>query len=158
MQVNTEATGLGGIVSNKGGIAAKFVLNGSSFCVVCSHLAAHEGIGHCRKRNDDASEIQRGARVGSQECDLGNQFDHVIWAGDLNYRQERREWYVMQLYHAPRILYCGLECVTLLMFRDAYRWSTQEQYDASAKASTSHEEKLDQVKRAVAEQDWGAQS
>lgn len=53
---------------------------------------------------------------------------------------------------------CGLQCVTPLMLRDAHRWSTQEKYDAGAKASTSHEEKLDQVKRAVAEQDWGAHS
>lgn len=42
------------------------------------------------------------------------------------------------------------------MLCNAHRWSTQEQYDAGTKASTSHEEKLDQVKRAVAEKDWGA--
>ena len=29
---------------------------------------------------------------GSEYFDLANQFDHVIWAGDLNYRQECREW------------------------------------------------------------------
>ena len=56
--------------------------------------------------------------MGTDSCDLSNQFDHIIWAGDLNYRQEKREW-----------------------------WSTQEKYDMSAKADTvTHEEKLDQVR------------
>ena len=79
---------------------------------------AHEGIKHCERRNKDAFDIQQGARVGTDSCDLSNQFDHIIWAGDLNYRQEKREW-----------------------------WSTQEKYDTSAKADTvTHEEKLDQVR------------
>ena len=42
MQVGRERTGLLGVHSNKGGIAVKFVLQGSSLCFVCSHLAAHE--------------------------------------------------------------------------------------------------------------------
>ena len=31
--------------------------------------------------------------MGSETCDLSNQFDHMIWAGDFNYRQEKREWW-----------------------------------------------------------------
>ena len=33
-----------------------------------------------------ARRVQEGARVGDVDVDLGNQFDHVFWAGDLNYR------------------------------------------------------------------------
>lgn len=59
MEITTEATGIGGIVANKGGIVAKFVLQGVSLCFVCSHLAAHEGLRHCEERNGHAEEIQR---------------------------------------------------------------------------------------------------
>ena len=34
MQVNTKATGIGGIIANKGGITAKFDYRGDSICIV----------------------------------------------------------------------------------------------------------------------------
>ena len=30
--------------------------------------------------------VQHGARLGVPELDLGSQFAHIFWAGDLNYR------------------------------------------------------------------------
>eukprot|EP01047_Picozoa_sp_COSAG01_P024851 COSAG01_NODE_1550_length_9943_cov_233.259651_15_plen_264_part_00 len=80
-QIATKATGIGGFYTNKGGIAAKFDYRGTSLCFVGSHLAAHEGIKHCRKRNADAAQIQRGARVGNKEVSFDSQFDHVFWGG-----------------------------------------------------------------------------
>lgn len=58
-EVATEATGLGGVYNNKGGIVAKLELQGISVCFACSHLAAHEGVNHCADRNRHAAEIQK---------------------------------------------------------------------------------------------------
>ena len=60
-EVATEATGLGGVYHNKGGIVAKLELQGISVCFACSHLAAHEGVKHCEDRNRHAAEIQEAA-------------------------------------------------------------------------------------------------
>ena len=84
--VNTEATGIGGIIANKGGIVAKFDYRGDSIAIVCTHLAAHEGKKHREARNDMARQVQKSARVGEEQLDIGSQFEHIIWAGDLNYR------------------------------------------------------------------------
>lgn len=61
MEIDTEATGLGGVYHNKGGLVAKLVINGVSLCFICSHLAAHEGVKHCETRNKNAEEILREA-------------------------------------------------------------------------------------------------
>jgi hypothetical protein len=125
-QIATKATGIGGFYTNKGGIAAKFDYRGTSLCFVGSHLAAHEGIKYCRKRNADAAQIQRGARVGNKEVSFDSQFDHVFWGGDLNYRQENPSW-----------------------------WSDPALYASGAKAdSIDHQGKLYMVKQAVAAKDW----
>ena len=86
VELTTVATGIGGIVANKGALVAKFDYRGDTLAFVCSHLEAHEGHHHCERRNEMAAEIMRQARVGNRDADLGSQFHHVFWAGDLNYR------------------------------------------------------------------------
>jgi hypothetical protein len=127
IHILTEATGIGGVIGNKGGIIAKVDYRGTSLCFVGSHLAAHEGRKHCNDRNDDAEEVQRNGRVGDTKIDLGNQFSHVFWAGDLNYRQEMQCW-----------------------------WTSPELYASGAKADSPHAEKLDQVKQLIAKADHAA--
>ena len=86
-EFKTQTTGLlGGRLPNKGGLVAKLLYKQTSLCFVCTHLEAHEGFGHCQGRNEMARRVQEGARLGDVQLDLGNQFDHVFWAGDLNYR------------------------------------------------------------------------
>ena len=69
---------------NKGGICIKLVLGMTSVCFVSCHLAAHEG--RFAARNQSVAEILRGAHVGHPDCDLTQQFHHVFFFGDLNYR------------------------------------------------------------------------
>ena len=93
----TENTGIAAL-RNKGGIIARFEYMGSPMCFVSSHLAAHEGTKHCRERTEMAKQIQREGRPAhaNSKCsqfDLGNQFDQIIWAGDLNFRQEDPTWF-----------------------------------------------------------------
>ena len=85
-QLNCQATGIGGVVANKGGIVAKFDYRGDSLAFVCTHLAAHQGEKHRLQRNEMARTVQETARVGNTRIDVGTQCEHVFWAGDLNYR------------------------------------------------------------------------
>eukprot|EP00052_Salpingoeca_macrocollata_P021187 m.180996 g.180996 ORF g.180996 m.180996 type:complete len:498 (-) comp21476_c0_seq7:42-1535(-) len=87
LQAAVEATGLGNVVSNKGGIVTRFQLGPKVIGLVSSHLAAHEGQQFCERRNADIAEIMRGAfKFGSGRKDVANRFDHTLWMGDLNYR------------------------------------------------------------------------
>lgn len=86
-KVFAEATGIGNVVGNKGAVIAKIVLDGTSFCFINSHLAAHEGKRYMKSRNEDVIEIMRGAeRCGTPGIPMLHSFDHVFWLGDLNYR------------------------------------------------------------------------
>lgn len=83
-----EATGLGGVVGNKGGCVVKFELYGTSLCFVSCHLAAHEGKKFLNRRNADVVEILYNARIGGRSLDVASQFHHCFWMGDLNYRTD----------------------------------------------------------------------
>ncbi|MES1912434.1 MAG: hypothetical protein MHM6MM_004710 [Cercozoa sp. M6MM] len=84
ISVSKEATGIGGIMGNKGGVAISLTLSGTRLCFVNSHLAAHQD--KTEKRNADVREIVNGVRVGLEGQDILNQFHSVFWMGDLNYR------------------------------------------------------------------------
>ena len=53
----SEATGLGGIIGNKGGLVASFNVGNVSLCFCTSHLAAHRGIEYREKRHNDVSIV-----------------------------------------------------------------------------------------------------
>uniref|UniRef100_A0A2C9JV86 phosphoinositide 5-phosphatase n=1 Tax=Biomphalaria glabrata TaxID=6526 RepID=A0A2C9JV86_BIOGL len=80
--VEKVKTGLGGAAGNKGGVAVRFLLNSTSLCFVCAHLAA--GQSQVNERNADYTEITRkmsfpmGRTILSHDC--------VFWCGDFNYR------------------------------------------------------------------------
>ncbi|ETW09428.1 hypothetical protein H310_00033 [Aphanomyces invadans] len=82
----TEATGVGNVIGNKGGVVLKMVVDHRSFCFVNCHLAAHEAAKFLERRNNDVAEILSGARVGQRSIELDHQFDHAFWFGDMNYR------------------------------------------------------------------------
>eukprot|EP00300_Choanocystis_sp_HF-7_P042715 c9422_g1_i1.p1 GENE.c9422_g1_i1~~c9422_g1_i1.p1 ORF type:complete len:561 (+),score=135.46 c9422_g1_i1:142-1683(+) len=83
----TEATGIGHVGSNKGGVGISFSLAESSFLFVAAHLAAHDG--EVERRNSDYREILTGlGKLAPRGVCASDHFDHVFWAGDLNYRLE----------------------------------------------------------------------
>lgn len=87
-----EETGLGGLYSNKGGLALSFWIGDNAICFVSSHLAAHQC--NVSRRNLDSAHIIEGICLTTDsQRPLTNQFQHVIWVGDLNYRLdiERKE-------------------------------------------------------------------
>lgn len=54
---DSAKTGLGGAAGNKGGVAIRFLVQGTSLCFVCAHLAA--GQSQVKDRNSDYEEITR---------------------------------------------------------------------------------------------------
>jgi len=84
----SAAAGVGimGMMGNKGGVAIRFQLHDSTFCLVNTHLSAHQE--NLLRRNQDFHEISRriqftlpsGATLGIHD------HDHLFWLGDLNYR------------------------------------------------------------------------
>lgn len=81
----TEATGIAGVVGNKGGVAIALKVMDTSFVFVNSHLAAHQH--KKKKRNEDVCEVISNIRnLGIRGVDILHQYDHVVYMGDLNYR------------------------------------------------------------------------
>ncbi|RUS89988.1 hypothetical protein EGW08_002255, partial [Elysia chlorotica] len=80
--VEKVKTGLGGAAGNKGGVAIRFLLDSTSLCFVCAHLAA--GHSQVKERNDDYAEITRKMAFPMGRTILSH--DRVFWCGDFNYR------------------------------------------------------------------------
>jgi hypothetical protein len=60
VEVTKEATGLGHVAGNKGGLLIKLSVYDTSICFVACHLAAHEAEKFQKRRNNDCAEIIRG--------------------------------------------------------------------------------------------------
>jgi endonuclease/exonuclease/phosphatase family metal-dependent hydrolase len=88
VSVMSEATGIGNVVGNKGAVAVKMELDGTSICFVSSHLGAHEGSKYLQNRNENVTEIMRSLEKSSWTGNIPSihQFCHIVWMGDLNYR------------------------------------------------------------------------
>ena len=85
VQKATSATGIGGVLNNKGGIAISFHIRNTYLTFISSHLNAH--MEHEAKRNSDHAEIlSETTHIGNPELDVSTDSDHCIWMGDLNYR------------------------------------------------------------------------
>jgi hypothetical protein len=88
VEFQSEATGIGHVVGNKGGLAISCEVAGTSMCFVSAHLAAHQD--EAERRASDFAEIEGGIRLckAKRPVDLSNRFDFLCWMGDLNYRLE----------------------------------------------------------------------
>ena len=95
IMTSSIATGIGGIVGNKGGIGVSFLLRDTRLCFVNTHLAAHRD--NVKARNSDFHEIRNRMEFSNSVTDKkGNvlysenimmmHHDAVFWCGDLNYR------------------------------------------------------------------------
>ncbi|CAG9533964.1 unnamed protein product [Cercopithifilaria johnstoni] len=82
MSINSVKTGMGGATGNKGSVAMSLTIYSTTFCFVCSHLAA--GQNEVRDRNEDYMNALRKIKF-SQGRDI---LSHVVvfWLGDFNYR------------------------------------------------------------------------
>ncbi|CAG5127246.1 unnamed protein product, partial [Candidula unifasciata] len=147
--VDKVKTGLGGATGNKGGVAIRFVLNSTSICFVCAHLAA--GQKEVNERNANYTEITRkmsfpmGRTILSHDC--------VFWCGDFNYRVDlsneevkslvaSENWSALQemdqlnLHRAQNNAFQGFS-EGPLNFAPTYKYDTfSDDYDTSDKGRT----------------------
>ena len=104
------ATGVAGVVGNKGGLIARMSIGHTTLAFCSSHLAAHEGaspqqarnamgrrilaktLGSLGRRSSTRGSLSATSLLGSKEdpavrqLDAAHSVDHIIWLGDLNYR------------------------------------------------------------------------
>ncbi|XP_052808997.1 inositol polyphosphate 5-phosphatase OCRL-like isoform X2 [Mya arenaria] len=79
------ATGIMGMLGNKGGVGVRFSLHDSTLLFINSHLAAHQE--EYERRNQDAFDIESKMKFKRFLPPLTVQdHDVVFWLGDLNYR------------------------------------------------------------------------
>jgi len=89
VEKDTVACGKAGVLGNKGGVAIGFTIRDTSLCFINSHLAARAE--RLNKRENDYKKIISNMDIGTKGIDILNQYHHVVWIGDLNYRIER-DW------------------------------------------------------------------
>ncbi|XP_014667322.1 PREDICTED: phosphatidylinositol 3,4,5-trisphosphate 5-phosphatase 2A-like [Priapulus caudatus] len=90
---------------NKGAVGISFYYNATSFCFINAHLTSgHERL---HRRNQNFKDILRGLQgLGDKSLnmfDLTNQFHHVFFFGDLNYRVDFQQTTVVQEAEALRL-------------------------------------------------------
>jgi endonuclease/exonuclease/phosphatase family metal-dependent hydrolase len=86
VQKAISATGVGGVLGNKGGLIVRLNVGQTSLAFISCHLAAHAP--KLAQRNQNCQEVLRETEknMGTRRLDAVSQFDHVFWMGDLNYR------------------------------------------------------------------------
>uniref|UniRef100_A0A224XSE6 Putative inositol-145-triphosphate 5-phosphatase synaptojanin inp51/inp52/inp53 family n=1 Tax=Panstrongylus lignarius TaxID=156445 RepID=A0A224XSE6_9HEMI len=79
----TVKTGFKGIAGNKGAVILRFQLNGKQYCIVNSHLPAHDD--KLEERIDDYKVInlERAKLCNTKQ-------DYIFWLGDLNFRLDEK--------------------------------------------------------------------
>lgn len=95
MRSDSIASGLLGVMGNKGGVGIRFNINDSSCCIVNCHLNAY--MDNVIRRNQDYHEIEskmafmfRGRQISIWDHDF------LFWMGDMNYRVEEDDEKVRQ--------------------------------------------------------------
>lgn len=86
VQTGIIPAGIMGVMGNKGGVAVRFSVCESTFCVVNSHLNA--GQENIVRRNQDFNDIAQNMYFTGEAGKPMKVFDHdyLFWMGDLNYR------------------------------------------------------------------------
>lgn len=80
-------TGIANTLGNKGAVGVSFMFNGTKLGFVNSHLTS--GSEKKLRRNQNYISILRFLNLGEKKLtpfDVTNQFTHLFWLGDLNYR------------------------------------------------------------------------
>jgi phosphatidylinositol-bisphosphatase len=85
VSIEIMATGILGVMGNKGAVATRFRFHDSTFCILNAHFNAHQQ--NVARRNQDYRDICT-ILFNIPEVGPMTIFDHdnIFWMGDLNYR------------------------------------------------------------------------
>ncbi|XP_071838497.1 phosphatidylinositol 3,4,5-trisphosphate 5-phosphatase 2-like isoform X2 [Apostichopus japonicus] len=89
VRTSSVKTGIANALGNKGAVGVSFYFSNTCFCFINSHLTS--GTEKMLRRNQNYHDILKGLNLGSKGLsvfDLTNQFHHLYFLGDLNYRVE----------------------------------------------------------------------
>ena len=78
--------GAGNFFGNKGGVGIGFEVGNTRLGFVSTHFAAHYDKADARNENFHRINGEMKLRQTSSNKMLSEQFDHLFWMGDLNYR------------------------------------------------------------------------
>ncbi|KAL3320010.1 Inositol polyphosphate 5-phosphatase K [Cichlidogyrus casuarinus] len=84
IESETTASGVGGILANKGGVSIRFELCGVNIIGVCAHMSAHTE--NLTDRIEDYVDIISNQSFRDPDVNSILDHDYVIWFGDLNFR------------------------------------------------------------------------
>ena len=98
------ATGIAGIIANKGGLVARLTIGNVSFGIVAMSSCGTRRKRALANRNAMARKVllktmggniggtiaRQGRRQVGEPLDAAHTVDHIIWLGDLNYRLDLR--------------------------------------------------------------------
>ncbi len=84
VHVNSKATGVGGVVGNKGGLQLAFKLYDKIFNFVNVHLV--HGAKRCEKRHEMMTDLIKNFKIYREELDPDTIADFAFILGDFNYR------------------------------------------------------------------------
>src|SRR5437870_1235587 len=84
VQVNYKATGVGGMVGNKGGLQLSFKLYEHLFNFINVHLV--HSAKRCEKRHEMMSDLIKNMKIHREEIDADILADYSFIIGDFNYR------------------------------------------------------------------------
>lgn len=84
IHVNSKATGIAGIMGNKGGLQLSFKLYGKLFNFINVHLI--HGAKRCEQRHEMMGELIKNLPLFREELDADTFADFAFILGDFNYR------------------------------------------------------------------------
>ena len=77
VEKGSQATGVAGVATNKGGVAIGIRVWDTEICFVNAHMAAHQD--RTKARNGNYRDIVRGIRIDPHNMDCLTGYHHVFW-------------------------------------------------------------------------------
>lgn len=77
VEKGSQATGVAGVATNKGGVAIGIRVWDTEICFINAHMAAHQD--RTKARNGNYRDIVRGIRIDPHNMDCLTGYHHVFW-------------------------------------------------------------------------------
>ncbi|KAG7344662.1 hypothetical protein IV203_019011 [Nitzschia inconspicua] len=162
--VKYQATGIGGVLANKGGIVAEVLINHNTrLSFLSAHLEAHEGEAHFNARCTSFQDILMGA--GHKYYDATQSSHYSFAMGDLNFRTRlvgvsaerhlqtthkmaaNKDWRILNQYDELRMALVTKKCLVgydtpYCNFAPTFKVARHKGYQYNIKRSPSYTDRI----------------